>query len=426
MARTYGNDNGNPGSAEQQFKQELEHEAARKDQIGKIVVIAAIAFAAILVIFNIVRCVTSVSDVASITAKQTETQAELKKLQEKLQDPDQQNMEYKESVVGNMGQLGQEIADAQNDMIAARPPMTSQSDTVLHDNTTAESAVSDPSSVNVFDSAIDSADLPSSDEADDAIVDIANSDSEASSDALDAGSSDDTNLSASSSEYAELVNDFQKKYVKTVANAEGVTWSWYGVWSFDASYDFSASLKKSMKAVWTCYDSSDVSRLKPLAFVTATYSADSNKFSNFSAMYMNGYIKKSEAQAENFGGDNTAIQAGFDENGNPVDADGNPIETDTEGSDQDTQLNEISDDASVSNDSVSDNSLDNNSSDESDTVGNDTAEAYNPSGVASWAPGSGSVTSSGTSNASGTAGWVANGTASSGTSTGTGTWSPKK
>lgn len=81
--------------------------------------------------------------------------------------------------------------------------------------------------------------------------------------------------------YKQLIADFNKKYMKkNPYGASGVLWSKCGVWEFQANYDFSSDLYKSMPAVWLCYDKNDTDKIHPYAVVTATYITASDSFEN--------------------------------------------------------------------------------------------------------------------------------------------------
>ena len=81
--------------------------------------------------------------------------------------------------------------------------------------------------------------------------------------------------------YKQLIEDFNKKYMKkNPSGASGVLWSECGVWEFQANYDFSSDLYKSMPAVWLCYGRDDTEKIHPYAVVTATYITASDSFEN--------------------------------------------------------------------------------------------------------------------------------------------------
>jgi len=82
-----------------------------------------------------------------------------------------------------------------------------------------------------------------------------------------------------SQRYQELLDTFDKKYMRTIpSGASTVMWSEYGVWEFNADYDYSAELNATMPAVWTCYAKDDTEKKHPYAFLTATYVTASNQF----------------------------------------------------------------------------------------------------------------------------------------------------
>lgn len=81
--------------------------------------------------------------------------------------------------------------------------------------------------------------------------------------------------------YKQLIEDFNKKYMKkNPYGTSGVLWSVCGVWEFQANYDFSSDLYKSMPAVWLCYGKDDTDKIHPYAVVTATYITASDSFEN--------------------------------------------------------------------------------------------------------------------------------------------------
>ena len=80
-------------------------------------------------------------------------------------------------------------------------------------------------------------------------------------------------------EYKQLLADFNKQYMKeNPKNSSGILWSEYGVWEFNANYDYSAEANPSMKAVWICYDKNDTEKLHPYAVCTATYVTATDSF----------------------------------------------------------------------------------------------------------------------------------------------------
>ena len=80
-------------------------------------------------------------------------------------------------------------------------------------------------------------------------------------------------------EYKQLLAHFNKQYMKeNPKNSSGILWSEYGVWEFNANYDYSAEANPSMKAVWVCYDKNDTEKLHPYAVCTATYVTATDSF----------------------------------------------------------------------------------------------------------------------------------------------------
>lgn len=79
--------------------------------------------------------------------------------------------------------------------------------------------------------------------------------------------------------YKQLLSDFHKEYMMSrPAGSTGVLWSEYGVWEFNAVFDYAMEENKSMKAVWMCYDASDTEKKRPYAICTATYVTESGQF----------------------------------------------------------------------------------------------------------------------------------------------------
>lgn len=79
--------------------------------------------------------------------------------------------------------------------------------------------------------------------------------------------------------YKQLLADFHKEYMTSKpAGSTGVLWSEYGVWEFNAIFDYAMEDNKSMKAVWLCYDASDTEKKRPYAVCTATYVTESEQF----------------------------------------------------------------------------------------------------------------------------------------------------
>lgn len=79
--------------------------------------------------------------------------------------------------------------------------------------------------------------------------------------------------------YQQLLEDFHKEYMKEKpAGSTGVIWSGYGVWEFNAHFDYAMEQHDSMKAVWLCYDEDDIMKKRPYAVCTATYVTASGQF----------------------------------------------------------------------------------------------------------------------------------------------------
>lgn len=80
-------------------------------------------------------------------------------------------------------------------------------------------------------------------------------------------------------EYKQLLADFNKQYMKeNPSNISGILWSEYGIWEFNANYDYPAEANSSMKAVWLCYGENDTEKLHPYAVCTATYVTATDSF----------------------------------------------------------------------------------------------------------------------------------------------------
>jgi hypothetical protein len=431
------------------------------------VTIAAIAIAVLSIVINAVRCVGAVAAKSDYNKQKVEATATYEELYAKLQDPAAQNFSYMDPTVGNMTETGQAIALMQNQIITVRQAGenlkspsnmgdTPGSTTVtiddsedIHNSTTSETggAVTlDPT-----DGAPTGSDEPDSDTVDESEVTISIDDTDVSDDS--AGTSgteytpiddfqntpvesteDDTvfenetsDSSSSSYDEASLRKDFKTKYFSRPANVDtidpdGVIWSWYGVWEFKATYDFSLQgddAVPQMKAVWICYEPSDVGKLRPLAFVTATYSAAQKRFTNAKATYTQYYVCYSEAQKNTYGpsfagNDPSAgsTQSTLEANGQGSENEYRPITIDNgESDDDESAMNKPSNGNGNSN---------NNSNDNNDSGSSNTDPANNPNGVAPWNPGGGASDSS-----SGT--WVPSDGSNPGTwvpSDGSGTWVP--
>lgn len=485
MARSYGNDTGATSSAREALQKQQAQERAAANRIELIVTIAAIAIAVLSIVINAVRCVGAVAAKSDYNKQKVEATATYEELYAKLQDPAAQNFSYMDPTVGNMTETGQAIALMQNQIIAGQQILhnaNSQSDMSVapgsatatfsdaddvHDSTTSETGGS-VVSLDPTDGAPTGSDEPDSETVDnsEATISIEDTDTDDSTGTSDIEYTPISDLSASPTDattstettsqnstpdnnvygttatrsQADLIKEFQTKYFsKPITNvdmvdANSTAWSWYGIWEFSGTYDFSAQEVPAMNAVWTCYEPSDVGRLRPLAFVTATYSPAQKRFTNAEATYTQYYVHYSEAQKDAFGSNSAG-------GGNPTGSQQTTLDTNGQGSENEYAVvnidnGESDDDESAMNKPSNGNGNSNNNPNGNNGSGSsNTDPANNPNGVAPWNPGGGaSDPSSGTwipsdgsnpgtwvpSDGSGT--WVPSDGSSA--SNGTGTWTP--
>ncbi len=381
MARSY--DGTRSASAREEVERDKQQQAAMHVRIERGVVIGAIAIAGLAVVLNTGRCISYAGSTSEYRTQQAEAETTLAELQDKLQDPSSQNYVYKDPTVGNMKDTGQAIATLQNQIISAqqlRNNQSTQTQTVPGNNTVS-------------------------------------------------GFGDHSSSSA-----------------QTGGNVDGndVAWSWYGYWEFAGTYDYSVNETPTMKAVWICYEPSDTAHVKPLGFVTATYTEATKKFTNMTATYTQAYTKKADGQANNFGQTfNNNNQTAGSSSTTTTGSNQGTLSPDTpgqngQGSENEYQQNIIEDDEdniSIEPDTSNNTNAGNNNGNINSTSGSSTTNttpANNPSGSATWNPGSDagatSGTPAGTWNPNGSTGstgsWNPNGTTPAGSSNSSGSWTP--
>lgn len=109
--------------------------------------------------------------------------------------------------------------------------------------------------------------------------------------------------------------------IAAAKTASGI-WSYYGRWEFYDVFDYEGD---ELNVVWLCYDTADVDKSQPLAFVTGTYSAYQNKVYNlvryitptYSAMVSADSLRNTSAvkQDEVYNPNSSVLQ--FDQAGDP-------------------------------------------------------------------------------------------------------------
>lgn len=473
MARSY--DGTRSESARAEVERDRKQQAAMHSRIERGVVIGAIAIAGLAVVLNTGRCISYAGSTSEYKTQQAEAETTLAELQDKLQDPSSQNYVYKDPTVGNMKDTGQAIATLQNQIIQAqqlRNNQSSQTQTVPGNNTVSDfgshsssgaqtgGAVTldptdlAPSGTTAPDTETveqDAATVPGTTESSgyeytpitdfNSIGTVDNSQTTSGNTVNNNSSTvSDAVLESTGRDLAQLMTEFkQKYYAQTVTNVDGndVAWSWYGYWEFAGTYDYSVNETPTMKAVWICYEPSDVAHVKPLGFVTATYTEATKKFTNMAATYTQAYTKKADGQANNFGqtfnnnqtaGSSSATTTGSNQGTLSPDAPGQ----NGQGSENEYKPNITEDDEeniSITPD-TSTNAGNTNSSSNSGSSATNTTPAKNPSGSAAWNPGSDAGTTTGTpdgtwnpNGGTGTTGsWNPNGTTPAGNSSGS--WTP--
>lgn len=479
MARSY--DGTRSASAREEVERDKQQQAVMHGRIERGIVIGAIAIAGLAVVLNTGRCISYAGSTGEYRTQQAEAETTLAELQDKLQDPSSQNYVYKDPTVGNMKDTGQAIATLQNQIISAqqlRNNQSTQAQTVPGNNTVSDfgdhssssaqtgGAVTldptdlAPSGTTAPDTETveqDAATVPETTESSGSSYEytpITDFNSIGTVDNLQATTSGNTvdNSSAISNavsestgrDLAQLMTEFkQKYYAQVVNNVDGndVAWSWYGYWEFAGTYDYSVNEVPTMKAVWICYEPSDVAHVKPLGFVRANYNAATNKFTDMEAIYTQAYTKKAEGQANNFGqtfnnSNQTAGSSSITTGSNQGTLSPDMPGQNGQGSENEYKPNIVEDDAdniSIEPDTSNNTNAGNNSSSTNSASGSsttNTAPANNPSGSAAWNPGSDTGTTSGTpagtwnpNGSTGTTGsWNPNGTTSAGNSSGS--WTP--
>ena len=476
MARSY--DGTRSASAREEVERDKQQQAAMHDRIERGVVIGAIVVAGLAVVLNTGRCISYAGSTGEYRTQQAEAETTLAELQDKLQDPSSQNYVYKDPTVGNMKDTGQAIATLQNQIISAqqlRNNQSTQAQTVPGNNTVSDfgdhsssgtqtgGAVTldptdlAPSGTTAPDTETveqDAATVPETTESSggsyeytpitdfNSIGTVDNSQT-TSGNTVDNSSSMASNAVSESTgrDLAQLMTEFkQKYYAQVVNNVDGndVAWSWYGYWEFAGTYDYSVNETPTMKAVWICYEPSDTAHVKPLGFVRANYNASANKFTNMEAIYTQAYTKKADGQAFNnnnqTAGSSSTTTTGSNQGTLSPDMPGQ----NGQGSENEYKPNIVEDDAdniSIEPDTSNNTNAGNSSGNTNSTSGSSTTNttpANNPSGSATWNPGSDAGTTSGTpagtwnpNGSTGTTGsWNPNGTTPAGSSNSSGSWTP--
>ena len=430
MARSYGDNSDTTSTAREVLLEQQTHEKEVADKIERIIIVAAIMVAVLSIVVNTIRCVHAVSAKNKYNKQKIEATTTYKDLQAKLQDPEAQNLSYVDPTVGNMAEIGQDIASMQNQIIAGQQALHNAND---QPKTSSASGLTTEAS----DSTEDTHKSPTSKAGSGTVtLNPAESVSPRSEIPIDNTVSAETtnqntmqdasvNNTAVTGSQADFIKEFQTKYFpKPVTNVDSVdvnnvAWSWYGVWEFSGTYDFSAQEVPAMPAVWICYESSDTNKVKPLAFVTATYSSAQKGFTNAEATYTQNYVHYSEAQKDAFGSESAGNDSSTEsqQNINAINGQGSEneyevVNIDNGKSDKDT---------SATDKSSNGNNVSNNSSRNNDSSSSVTDSKKNPNGIASWNSGA-----SYTGNSSkGT--WTPSSNGNLGTwnpSNGTGTWTP--
>lgn len=450
MARSY--DGAGNTSAREQVEHGKQLEKARNQKIEFGVIIGAAAIAGLSILINTGKCISAVNATKDYNAQRVEAESTLEELNAKLQDPAAQNYVYKDPTIGNMKETGQAIAMMQNQIIAANQ---SHSGLTYNDSTDNGDHVASTSQTGGGAVTLDPTDLaPSGSETPDSETVEENEATITPDDSSDSdytytpisnfddvpGIGTETNTSvpdttvpvviSDGKDLAQLITDFKKNYfaqqianVDDVPGTENTAWSWYGYWEFSGAYDYSVNEVPQMSAIWTCYEPSDVGHLRPLAFVTATYTESTKKFTNPTACYTQYYVNAAKGQSDAFGSQS---------NNNNNNSDNVTLSSDDqnkngEGSENEYHLNITEDDTpNNSNDNENEGvtltpDTDNTNPGTTNPQPSDTTQPSNPSGSATWTPGSGATPGSGNNNPGGTGTWNPN---SNGTSTGTGTSNP--
>ena len=474
MARSY--DGAGNASAREKVEQSVQHEKDRNKKIEFGVIIGAIAIAGLSVVVNTGKCIGAAGATKTYNEQRVEAEATLEQLNANLQDPSAQNYVYKDPTVGNMTETGQAIAMMQNQIISASNTYNNQSagtnadisgmnmntGSDMHTSTgsrTGGAVTLDPEDFAPTDAApSESTTPPSETTKEDTVTASPDNSSDSGYEYTPISDFNNTQITNDAStpsatnaapvvvsdgrDLAQLIQDFKKNYfaqqitsVDDVPNTQCTAWSWYGYWEFSGTYDYSVNEVPQMNAVWTCYEPSDVTHVRPLAFVTAVYSESTKKFSNPTAYYTKYYVNAAEGQKNQFGPQSVSNNStnNSTNNSNTVMLQPDGTGSNVPGSENEYHLNIKEDDAtnnsSSSNGDVilepdTGNTANQNTTtpstgattNQTTTPAADTTQPSNPSGAAVWNPGGGANTNSG-NNTSGTGTWN-----SSSGSQGSGTW----
>lgn len=446
MARSY--DGAGNTSAREQVERGKQLEKARNQKMEFGVIIGAAVIAGLSILINTGKCISAANATKDYNTQRVEAEATLEELNAKLQDPTAQNYVYKDPTVGNMTDTGQAIAMLQNQIIAANQShngLTYNGSTNSGDHAASTSQTGGAVTLDPTDLAPSGSETPDSETVEENEATITQDNSSDSDythtpisnfdDIPGIGTETDTSVPdtttaapvviSNGKDLEQLITDFKKNYfaqqitnVDNVPGTKNTAWSWYGYWEFSGTYDYSINEVPQMSAIWTCYEPSDVGHLRPLAFVTATYTESTKKFTDPTACYTQYYVNAAKAQSD-------AAGSQSNNNSDNVTLSSDDQNKNGEGSENGYQLNIVEDDV-PNNPNGNENvtltpDTDTTNSGTTNPQPSDTTQPSNPSGSATWTPGSGATPGSGNNNPGGTGTWNPNG---NGTGAGTGTWNP--
>lgn len=446
MARSY--DGAGNTSAREQVERGKQLEKARNQKMEFGVIIGAAVIAGLSILINTGKCISAANATKDYNTQRVEAEATLEELNAKTAGSNRTEYVYKDPTVGNMTDTGQAIAMLQNQIIAANQShngLTYNGSTNSGDHAASTSQTGGAVTLDPTDLAPSGSETPDSETVEENEATITQDNSSDSDytytpisnfdDIPGIGTETDTSVPdtttaapvviSNGKDLAQLITDFKKNYfaqqitnVDNVPGTENTAWSWYGYWEFSGTYDYSINEVPQMSAIWTCYEPSDVGHLRPLAFVTATYTESTKKFTNPTAYYTQYYVNAAKAQSDAFGSQSN-------NNSDNVTLSSDDQNKNGEGSENEYQLNIVEDDV-PNNPNGNENvtltpDTDTTNSGTTNPQPSDTTQPSNPSGSATWTPGSGATPGSGNNNPGGTGTWNPNG---NGTGAGTGTWNP--
>lgn len=84
-------------------------------------------------------------------------------------------------------------------------------------------------------------------------------------------------------EHQKLLQDLENY---NLGQGNDVTWSDYGRWYFDSTYDYEGT---SLDVLWICYDTADTSHKYPLCIATATYDSETDMINDFALYFTEWY-----------------------------------------------------------------------------------------------------------------------------------------